>query len=115
GGPTKISNLTMLCRRHHRAVHEEGFQVERHADGGLCFRRPDGRVLADVPAPVAVGANGVGGGGAQKDAGGVHIQTPPAARGWLGERLDVGWAISVLHPRATADPSSPPASSTCPC
>jgi Domain of unknown function (DUF222)/HNH endonuclease len=29
GGPTKLSNLTMLCRRHHRAVHEEGFQVER--------------------------------------------------------------------------------------
>jgi Domain of unknown function (DUF222)/HNH endonuclease len=23
GGPTKLSNLTMLCRRHHRAVHEE--------------------------------------------------------------------------------------------
>jgi hypothetical protein len=20
--------------------------------------------------------------------------------GWLGERLDVGWAIDVLHPRA---------------
>ena len=41
GGPTTLSNLTMLCRRHHRAVHEEGFQVERQADGELCFRRPD--------------------------------------------------------------------------
>jgi len=33
GGPTTLSNLTMLCRRHHRAVHEEGYQVERQADG----------------------------------------------------------------------------------
>jgi hypothetical protein len=33
GGPTKLSNLAMLCRRHHRAVHEEGFQVERQANG----------------------------------------------------------------------------------
>jgi len=41
GGPTTLSNLTLLCRRHHRAVHEEGFQVERQADGALCFRRPD--------------------------------------------------------------------------
>ena len=27
GGPTTLSNLVLLCRRHHRAVHEEGFQV----------------------------------------------------------------------------------------
>ena len=29
GGPTTLSNLTLLCRRHHRAVHEEGYRVER--------------------------------------------------------------------------------------
>ncbi|MGH7313670.1 MAG: DUF222 domain-containing protein, partial [Candidatus Rokuibacteriota bacterium] len=27
GGPTTLSNLAMLCRRHHRTVHEEGYQV----------------------------------------------------------------------------------------
>src|SRR6266850_8197827 len=32
GGPTTLSNLALLCRRHHRAVHEEGYQVERQAD-----------------------------------------------------------------------------------
>jgi len=42
GGPTKLSNLAMLCRRHHRAVHEEGYQVDRQPDGQLRFRRPDG-------------------------------------------------------------------------
>jgi len=43
--------------RHCRAVHEEGFQIERQADGERCFQRPDGRVLPDVPAPAAVSAN----------------------------------------------------------
>src|SRR5262249_46635688 len=33
GGPTTLSNLTMLCRRHHRAVHEEGYQLEREPNG----------------------------------------------------------------------------------
>jgi hypothetical protein len=42
GGPTTLSNLAVLCRRHHRAVHEEGYQVERQPDGELQFRRPDG-------------------------------------------------------------------------
>ena len=33
GGPTTLANLVLLCRRHHRAVHEEGYQVDRLADG----------------------------------------------------------------------------------
>src|SRR5437660_31704 len=49
GGPTTLSNLAMLCRRHHRSVHEDGFQVERLADGELQFRRPNGRVLPNAP------------------------------------------------------------------
>src|SRR5262249_49130231 len=49
GGPTTLSNLALLCRRHHRAVHEEGYQLERQPDGALQFRRPDGRVIPDVP------------------------------------------------------------------
>src|SRR5437762_7884385 len=42
GGPTTLSNLAMLCRRHHRCVHEEGYHVERQADRELRFRRRTG-------------------------------------------------------------------------
>src|SRR6185312_17056298 len=49
GGPTTLSNLALLCGRHHRAVHEEGYQVERRPDGELEFRRPNGTALPDVP------------------------------------------------------------------
>jgi hypothetical protein len=95
GGPTTLSNLAMLCRRHHRAVHEEGFQIERLAAGQLCFRRPDGRLLPDVPTPAPVQANPSDTVRAQNDACGVHIDPRTAMPGWQGERLDVGYAISV--------------------
>jgi hypothetical protein len=51
GGPTKLSNLVLLCRRHHRSVHEDGFQVERLADGELRFRHPRGWLIPDAPEP----------------------------------------------------------------
>jgi 5-methylcytosine-specific restriction endonuclease McrA len=43
GGPTTMSNLAMLCRRHHRAVHEEGFQVARETNGDLNSAHPRAR------------------------------------------------------------------------
>jgi hypothetical protein len=40
GGPTTLSNLAVLCRRHHRAVHEEGYQLDRLPDGAPPPGRP---------------------------------------------------------------------------
>jgi Domain of unknown function (DUF222)/HNH endonuclease len=100
GGPTTLSNLAMLCRRHHRAVHEEGYQVERRADGELCFRQPDGQVLAETPALPPVPADPTQLMRAQHDASGLHIDARTSRPSWLGERLDVGWAVNVLHPLA---------------
>jgi len=37
---------------------------------------------------------------ARNEADGVHLHARTAMPGWLGERLDVGYAISVLHPLA---------------
>jgi hypothetical protein len=99
GGPTKLSNLALLCRRHHRAVHEEGYQVERGADGALQFRRPDGPLPA-VPAPPVVPADPAGTIRAQNTAQGLKLHPRTGLARWYGERLDVRWAIDVLHPRA---------------
>ena len=100
GGPTTLSNLAMLCRRHHRAVHEEGYQVEREPDGELRFRRPDGRPLPAVPPSPAIPDDPVPALRARNEAAGLHPHARTAMPGWLGERLDVGWAIDVLHPLA---------------
>jgi hypothetical protein len=33
GGPTDLANLALVCRAHHRAVHEQGWQLTRGPDG----------------------------------------------------------------------------------
>jgi hypothetical protein len=101
GGPTTLSNLALLCRRHHRAVHEEGYHIDRQPDGGLCFRRPDGRLLPEVPPPVTVPTDPVQTLQKRNEAAGLRIHARTTCPRWLGERLDLGWAISVLHPLAT--------------
>jgi hypothetical protein len=51
GGPTALSNLVLLCRPHHRKVHERGgFSLQTH-NGVPVFRRPDGSVLEDRSPP----------------------------------------------------------------
>ena len=100
GGPTTLSNLALLCRRHHRAVHEDGFQVEREPDGELRFRWPDGTLLPDVPAPPSVPVDPVAVLRAGHRAGGLRLGPRTACPSWDGTPLDVGYAITVLHPLA---------------
>lgn len=39
GGETKLDNLVLLCRRHHRYVHEQGYSVSQ-SKAGFEFRKP---------------------------------------------------------------------------
>ena len=48
GGETKASNLALLCRHHHRKVHEGGVRMEVLDDGAFRFVRPDGRAFDSV-------------------------------------------------------------------
>jgi hypothetical protein len=50
GGPTSLENLILLCRRHHRLVHQGGFTMEL-TEGRAVFRRPDGSALEDRAPP----------------------------------------------------------------
>ncbi|MGE0624203.1 MAG: DUF222 domain-containing protein [Pseudomonadales bacterium] len=42
GGETRPDNLVLLCSRHHRAVHELGYRIERTPAGELRFIKPGG-------------------------------------------------------------------------
>jgi hypothetical protein len=49
GGETRLDNLVLLCRRHHRLVHEGGYSLESLPGRRLRFRNPWGGLLPDAP------------------------------------------------------------------
>jgi hypothetical protein len=56
GGNTDVANGLLLCRFHHRQVHEGGWKVEEcdsslRADGELRFRGPRGQLMGSRPPP----------------------------------------------------------------
>jgi hypothetical protein len=48
GGQTALPNLALLCRPHHRMVHEERWKLERTKDGGWKARQPVRTVPANA-------------------------------------------------------------------
>jgi hypothetical protein len=50
GGATALHDLVLLCRRHHRAIHDGGFGLAMEGAHPV-FRRPDGSVLEDRAPP----------------------------------------------------------------
>jgi hypothetical protein len=40
GGETNLDNLALLCRRHHRFVHEDGWRMSQDHHGAFTFTPP---------------------------------------------------------------------------
>ena len=96
GGATALDNLVLLCRRHHRAVHEEGFRVTVDPSGTVQFVRPDGHPLAAAPAAPDWDGLPLEPTATRLAAAGIDIDANTATPAWRGERLDLKWAIGIL-------------------
>ena len=96
GGRTRLDNLVLLCRRHHRAVHEEGFTVRLGVTGEAEFQWPDGRPFPDVPHARRWNGPPLAPTDERLDAAGIVIGPDTATPDWHGERLDLVYAIDVL-------------------
>ena len=96
GGETKLDNLILLCRFHHKAVHEGGWRVEM-GRGGARFRDPTGRVVPAVPpANEDVRAPRTADAGLRNWHRQEGIDPWTATSLWQGDPLDLDWALWVL-------------------
>ena len=100
GGETKLSNLALLCRFHHRQVHEGRVAIQVLDDGALRFLKPDGEsfdsVAPDHTRPLSDWVQL----SALHQAAGIHISADTAATLWRGERMDYGLAVGCLLHKA---------------
>lgn len=91
GGETSLANLVLLCRHHHRLVHEGGYRVEP-LSGDLVFRRPDGGAVPATTRRVVSSADVV----EQNRRRGIETGPHTCGALWRGEALDLGLAADAL-------------------
>jgi len=87
GGPTCLDNLVLLCRRHHRLLHEGGYTVISGAGRAFTFVTARGRVIEVAP-PAPMWSERAPNNGA------VSLGAPPT---WDGTPFDLGYVIDVLR------------------
>ena len=91
GGETSLGNLILLCRKHHRYLHEHGYWIERDAER-LQFIRPDGRRIPDSPRPTPCpSAHGYAELRSAHEHANIHIDEDTAVPHWDGSSPDYNW------------------------
>ena len=112
GGETSLDNLVLLCRHHHRLLHQGAFRIERTSgrQGSarisrieFIFRRPDGQEIRRSLYPQfeqpKIGRDGALAIEGQHRALGLEIDAGTAITAWQGERMDYDTAVGAMWAR----------------
>jgi hypothetical protein len=92
GGETNLDNTVLLCRRHHRALHEHGFSLER-VGGDMVFRDPRRVVVPAQGARCGVEVDLAAVAGAWS---GRPVIAEVNAPGWDGRRVEYERCVAAL-------------------
>ncbi|HVE45799.1 MAG TPA: HNH endonuclease signature motif containing protein [Acidimicrobiales bacterium] len=93
GGETSLENLVLLCRVHHRKVHEQKFAVRYDGGTKFTFTRPDGTLIPEAPTAVPALEGHVVKANRQL---GLSIGPDTASSLWAGEQLDLAMVMDGL-------------------
>ncbi len=103
GGKTKLENLVLLCRAHHRLLHEVGFYIEPTATG-FAFFDPKGRPVPYAGKPKNVCQATLFEAHADR---GLHIDPDTNMPMWSGKPPDYSACIDALLSRALREREQP--------
>ncbi len=96
GGETKLSNLVLLCRRHHRLLHEGGFSVRMSKAGAVQSFHRRGRPLEQSPTPPPVGLHAARELVEHLENAGILITGKESMPSWDGRPLDLPFLMECL-------------------
>ena len=82
GGPTDLANLVLICSRHHRLIHTEGYQLVLSTDRTLTVR-----TAADIPVPHHPD---------QQHEAPSKADIAPYTSDWQGDRFDLDYVVMVM-------------------
>ena len=100
GGETRLDNLVLLCRHHHRLLHQEGYEIVKRSEQRFEFLTPAGSAMRAALTPQFSAAEDVASEtlAIEREHGGLGlaIDSRTAVTRWEGERLDYDLALGAM-------------------
>jgi hypothetical protein len=106
GGETNLENTILVCRFHHRLLHEEAFQLKRLPGDEVEFRNPHGLLVPEAPAPPRSPIEPFEAFVKQLEDEGIVVDPYTGTPLWDGERPDLGLAVAGVLEKTASDPET---------